>query len=185
MHVAVISYAGAVGKSTLARRLLTPRLDAELIAFAWADDTGADRTFHVRNFDVMVQELSFARLDGRSCVVDVAGMATDAFVSGLVNRHYFHRAFDFYVVPIGPGFGHQQHAMNAIAALHNLGVAPYAIRVMFNRLQPHHRPDAGDFQSIHEFHREMPVFSLSPSWAVKEGGLDREGLDAAFSTLLQ
>lgn len=185
MHVAVISYAGAVGKSTLARRLLTPRLDAELIAFAWADDAGADRTFHVRSFDVMLQELSFARLDGRSCVVDVAGTATDAFVSGLINRHHFHRAFDYYVIPVGPGFGQQQHAMNAIAALHHLGVSPFAIRVMFNRLQPYHRPDAGDFQAIHEFHQATPVFTLSPSWTIKEGGLDRAGLDAAFSTLLQ
>ena len=185
MHVAVISYAGAVGKSTLARRLLSPRLDAELIAFAWGNDAFADRTFHVANFDMMVQELSVARRDGRSCVVDVAGTATDAFITGLVNRHFFHRAFDYYVIPIGPDFGQQQHAMNAIAALHHLGVAPCAIRVLFNRLRPYHRPDAGDFQTIHEFHRAMPVFSLSPSWAVKEDGLDRAGLDAAFSTLLQ
>jgi hypothetical protein len=101
MNIAVINFSGNVGKSTIARHLLAPRIrDAKVIAIESINaDDGAQETdekLRGRQFS----ELQARLLSGDNVVVDVGASNVESFVALMSEFDGSHDDFDLFVVPV-------------------------------------------------------------------------------------
>ncbi len=164
MRVAIINFSGNVGKSTIAKHLLAPRLDAELLAVETINSSdGADQTFRGIEFGDLSEHL--LRTD--NAVVDVGVSNVEAFAKEMRKFRGSHEDFDFFVVPVVKDIKQQKDSMATIEALQAIGVPPKKIRVIFNRLESDESVDQV-FYPIANFHEATKAFTLKPEWVIHE-----------------
>jgi DNA-binding transcriptional MerR regulator len=164
MKVAIINFSGNVGKTTIARQLLAPRMKASeftietINAGASDDDTKVER-LKGKDFGSLQEEL--IQLD--SAVVDIGASNVEEFIKLMRQFHGSHEEFDFYVVPVVSEKKQQADTINTIKALNGLGVPPQKIRVVLNRVDV---GDANDvprqFSMLFGFHEAEKIFMLQP-----------------------
>lgn len=134
MKVAVINFSGNVGKSTVARHLLAPRMNnANIIAIETInnDDAQAEATLKGKDFGQLQDALAI--LD--DAIVDVGASNVEDFVKLMKQYRGSHEDFDYFVVPVVPAKKQQSDTISTIDALASLGVPPQKIRVVFNMLE--------------------------------------------------
>lgn len=162
MKVAIINFSGNVGKTTLARHLLAPRLEApefsvETINAGASDDEGNAERIKGKAFGALQEELM--QLD--SAIVDIGASNVEQFVNLMAQFDGSHEEFDFFIVPVVAEKKQQTDTMNTIKTLAGLGVPPKKIRVVFNMVEP---GDAEDLESqfgwLVGFHDAQKLFSL-------------------------
>lgn len=132
MKLAIINFSGNVGKSTIAKHLLMPRMqDAELIAVESinADDHNAEM-IRGKQFGQLQEQLMM--LD--SAIVDIGASNVEDFLKLMQNYHGSHEDFDYYIIPVVKESKQIKDTIATIQALSAMGVPPQKIRVIFNKL---------------------------------------------------
>ena len=159
MKVAVINFSGNVGKSTVARHLLAPRLNnAEVIPVESINSDGTDETaIRGKQFGELQEYLQ--TLD--DAVIDIGASNVEDFVKLMKQYKGSHEDFDFFVVPTVPATKQQRDTISTVEALANLGVPAKKIRLLFNMVDLEESPER-IFSGLFEYLRESKSFTLKP-----------------------
>lgn len=130
MKLCVMNFSGNVGKSTIARHLLAPRLDdCHIIGVESINaDDGSDAAVRGREFRELGRTL--AALD--AAVVDVGASNVEEFLARMAQQRGAHEDFDAFVVPTAPTTKQLRDTISTISALNELGVEPSRIRLVLN-----------------------------------------------------
>ena len=137
MKVAVISYSGNVGKTTVAAHLLAPRIPvAKIHAVETVNETATEMGLEVdqlrgEKFVTLYKEL----LASSDAIVDVGASSAEEFIARMVKVEGSHLEIDYFVVPTIPGGKEQRDTVRTIQALSEVGVEAERIRVLFNRVR--------------------------------------------------
>lgn len=159
MKVAVINFSGNVGKSTVARHLLAPRLNnAEVIPVESINSDGTDETaIRGKQFGELQEYLQ--TLD--DAVIDIGASNVEDFVKLMKQYKGSHEDFDFFVVPTVPATKQQRDTISTVEALANLGVPAKKIRLLFNMVDLEESLER-IFSGLFEYQRESKSFTLKP-----------------------
>lgn len=130
MKIAVINFSGNVGKSTVARHLLLPRLPgATLIAVESVNaGEGQAQSLRGRQFGELQEYL----LTVDSAVVDIGASNVEEFLTLMHKYQGSHEDFDCFVVPTVPALKQQQDTIATLVELAGLGVPPARLKLVFN-----------------------------------------------------
>jgi hypothetical protein len=160
MKIAVINFSGNVGKSTVARHLLLPRIEgAELIAIESLNaDEGQGQALRGRQFGELQEYLQTVD----SAVVDIGASNVEDLV-GLMQRYRdSHEDFDVFVVPTVPAFKQQQDTIATLIELSRLGVPASQVRLVFNMVEDH-ADLAQSFTIVLSYLARHPVAQANPA----------------------
>lgn len=130
MKIAVINFSGNVGKSTVARHLLLPRVDgADLITVESLNATeGQVQTIRGRQFAHLQEYLQTVA----SAVVDIGASNVEQLLDLMRQYRGSHEDFDAFVVPTVPAFKQQQDTIATLVELSRIGVPSSRVRLLFN-----------------------------------------------------
>jgi hypothetical protein len=154
MKLAVINFSGNVGKSTIARYLLAPRLPgASTIAVESinADDSQAqvlrgDQFGELQEYMQSVDDV----------VVDIGASNVEDLMRLMLRYRDSHEDFDCFVVPTVPASKQQQDTIATLADLHAVGVPAERIRLVFNMVD-NREPLERAFHNLLGFLGERPI----------------------------
>lgn len=132
MKIAVLNTSGNVGKTTIARHLLAPRMGTCPLMFVETINEGGDIN-NVRGRDFKHVLIELATLDNG--VVDIGSSNIEAVFTQLKNMADAHEDFDFYVVPTVPSLKQQKDTANTLRELIALGIPAFKIRLIFNQVE--------------------------------------------------
>lgn len=159
MKVAVINFSGNVGKSTVARHLLAPRIpDATVIAVETINSDGDADAEAIKGKQFAMLSEALALAEG-GVVVDVGASNVEEFLAQMKQYAGSHEDFDFYVVPVVPARKQQRDTLNTIDALAELGIPAKKIRLLFNQVEPEDLP-ANVFSGLFSYHQAEKNFTL-------------------------
>lgn len=169
--VAVVSLSGNVGKSTIAKHLLLPRMPgAELISVESinADEGGGDMV-RGDQFGQLQKELMM--MD--SAVVDVGASNVEDFVKLMQQYRGSHEEFDLFIVPTVKDNKQIKDTIATIQALKSMGIPAKKIRVVFNKLEATETVEDA-FYPIIQYHEHSKAFTLRLNAAVDFSELYQE-----------
>lgn len=157
MKIAVINFSGNVGKSTVARHLLAPRLkNAQVIAVESINSDGSqDEAIRGKQFGELLEAL--AMID--DAVVDIGASNVEDFINLMKQYRGSHEDFDFYVVPTVSKNKQQRDTVSTIEALAAIGIPARKIRLVFNMVEMNESP-AQIFSGLFDYHASSKNFTL-------------------------
>lgn len=132
MKLAVINYSGNVGKTTVARHLLAPRISGcQVVAVESINaDDGQPVTIRGREFAQLQEFLQSVD----NVVVDIGASNVEELLK-LMRRYLDSQEdFDGFIVPTVPARKQQQDTAATLAELARIGVPPERLRVVFNQV---------------------------------------------------
>lgn len=132
MKLAVVNFSGNVGKSTVARHLLVPRIPGcQLVAVESINaDEGQPTTIRGRQFAQLQEYLQTVS----DVVVDVGASNVEDLLALMRRYSGSHTDFDAFIVPTVPARKQQQDTAATLAELARIGVPPERIRLVFNQV---------------------------------------------------
>ena len=132
MKIAVINFSGNVGKTTVARHLLAPRIPgAELIAVESINaEEGQTQSVRGKQFGELQEYLQTVD----NVVVDIGASNVEDLLARMHRYSGSHEDFDCFVVPTVPAFKQQKDTLATLAELARIGIAPSRLRVVFNQV---------------------------------------------------
>ena len=136
MKVAVVSYCGTVGKTTIAAHLLAPRMaEARIYAIETINETAADLGLDIEKmkgdkFGKLFKDLMLTD----NAIIDVGASNVEDFINQMVKFEDSHIEIDYFIVPVTSGGKEQKETLKTIKALTDVGVPSEKIRVLFNRV---------------------------------------------------
>jgi hypothetical protein len=158
MKVLVASRSGNVGKSTIARHLLAPRIGNAPIVPVESINADESDTDAVRGKQfAQVQDLL---LTVESVVIDLGSSNYEDFFDLMANYAGSHEDFDLFVIPIVPDVKQQRDAVKTIRQISALGVPANKIVVLFNMIERPEDVDSGGFGVLRSYHEELRSFTL-------------------------
>jgi len=159
MKLAVINFSGNVGKTTLARHLLVPRIPgAEYIAVE-SFNAGAEGVKAIRGNQFAALQEYLHSID--SAVVDIGASTVDDFMDLMAQYGGSHEDFDGFIVPTVPDPKQQQDTIATLVDLAGLGVSPERLRLVFNTMELGVSVDQA-FYLVTAFLREHPLAIANP-----------------------
>jgi hypothetical protein len=131
MKLAVINFSGNVGKTTVARHLLAPRIPgASVLAIESINaDEGQAQALRGRQFGELQAWLQTVD----AAVVDIGASNVEELLSLMRRYRGSETDFDAFVVPTVPAAKQQQDTIATLAELARFGIGPERIRVVFNQ----------------------------------------------------
>jgi hypothetical protein len=159
MKVAVINFSGNVGKSTVARHLLMPRIEgAELIAVESINaDESQGSTLRGNQFGELQEYLQTVD----NVVVDIGASNVEDLLGLMRKYRGSHEDFDYFVIPTVPALKQQQDTIATLAELAQLGIPADKLRVVFNLVEDGARLRE-TFDTLLAFIAQNPVARVSP-----------------------
>lgn len=132
MKLAVINFSGNVGKSTIARHLLAPRIPrCEVIAVESINaDDAQGKTVRGRQFAELQEFLQTPA----NVVVDIGASNVEEMLMLMRRYRGSHLDFDGYIVPTVPARKQQQDTAATLAELARIGVPASRVRLVFNQV---------------------------------------------------
>lgn len=132
MKIAVLNYSGNVGKTTIAKHLLLPRVPGSQWIPVESTNTGGDEQLNIRgrHFSDVLREVHALE----SAVVDIGSSNIEQAFEQLRKLGDAHEDFDFFVVPTVPTEKQQSDTLKLVADLLEMGVAKSKIRIVFNQV---------------------------------------------------
>ena len=129
MKTIVMNFSGNVGKSTVARHLLSPRMNnARIIPVESINSDGSqDEAMRGKEYGNLLELLSV--MD--DVVIDVGASNVEDFVALMKKYHGSHDDFDYFVIPTVKNIKQQNDTISTIAALHEIGIPAKSIRLVF------------------------------------------------------
>ncbi|HSI51892.1 MAG TPA: StbB family protein [Ideonella sp.] len=160
MKLAVINFSGNVGKTTVARHLLLPRLPgAEYVAVESINaDEGQGQALRGRQFGELQEYLQTVD----SLVVDIGASNVEDFLNLMQRYRGSQEDFDCFVVPTVPPLKQQQDTIATLAELARLGVPASRMKVVFNMLE-HDAELTQSFEPLLAFLAKQPVAQANPA----------------------
>jgi MinD-like ATPase involved in chromosome partitioning or flagellar assembly len=157
MKIAVINFSGNVGKTTVARHLLAPRMNnAQVIAVESINsDDGAAEAVRGKQLGELLEAMGL--MD--DAVVDVGASNVEDFVNLMKQYRGSHEDFDLYIVPTVSKSKQQRDTISTIEALSELGIPAKKIRVVFNMVELNEVPSRV-FSGIFEYAAAEKRFTL-------------------------
>jgi hypothetical protein len=154
MKVAVINFSGNVGKSTVARHLLQPRIpDSKVIAVESINaHDGQPQSLRGRQFAELQEYLQIED----DVVVDIGASNVEDLIASMRRFRGSHADFDYFVVPTVPVLKQQQDTIATLAELGQIGVPASKVRVVFNMVEDGDDP-ALVFDAVLAFLAAHPV----------------------------
>ena len=133
MKLAVINFSGNVGKSTVARHLLAPRISGcEFVAVESINaGDGQPMTIRGREFAQLQEYLQTVS----NLVVDVGASNVEDLLTLMRRYSGSHMDFDGFVVPTVPARKQQQDTAATLAELARIGVPAERVRLVFNQVE--------------------------------------------------
>lgn len=159
MKVAVINFSGNVGKTTIARHLLAPRIQgAEIVSVesANADEQETD-ALRGRDFAHLQQYM----LASDDLIVDIGASNVEDLLILMRKFKGSHEDFDFYVIPAVPDIKQQKDTANTANALANMGISAERVKIVLNRVEASEAPDK-QFPALLGFLAKHRVATFSP-----------------------
>lgn len=132
MKLAVINYSGNVGKTTVARHLLAPRIpECQVVTVESINaDDGQPVTIRGRQFPQLQEFLQSVD----NVVVDIGASNVEELLKLMRRYQDSQQDFDGFIVPTVPARKQQQDTAATLAELVRIGVAPERLRVVFNQV---------------------------------------------------
>lgn len=154
MKIAVINFSGNVGKTTVARHLLVPRLPgAKLVSVESLNaDDGQGQALRARQFGELQEYLQTVD----SVVVDIGASNVEELLALMRRYRGSQEDFDGFVVPTVPALKQQQDTIATLAELARLGVPASRIRLVFNMVEDSDEV-ARAFDTVLAFIAERPI----------------------------
>lgn len=133
MKIAVISFSGNVGKTTIARHLLAPRIAGARVVSIESINSGESR-------DTVIRGCEFADLHEYlqvvdSVIVDIGASNVEALLMLMRRFRGSHEDFDYFFVPTVPNLKQQKDTVATVAELARLGVPGDKVRLVFNMIE--------------------------------------------------
>lgn len=170
--IVVLSLTGNIGKSTIVNTLLSPRMpDAVVFRIETINATGssgANKEVKLRGDQLDRLQVGMAKAE--SSIVDVGSSNVEALILGLNEQFGSQQFFDYFLVPVLARDGAEKETEDAIktlVALHEMGVDPDRIKVVFNKL-PKNSTLANECEVILNFHTANPIFTLDEDAVIHE-----------------
>lgn len=165
----VMNFSGNVGKSTLSRHLLAPRLPGAKVFSIESinlDDSQEEAT-RGRDFGELLQSLP----DYPYAVVDVGASNVEDFTARMQQYEGSHEDFDLFLIPTVSSKKQQADTISILQTLSDLGVPGHKLRVLFNRLEPATNLSK-TFHGFFRLHEATPqLFTLHPLVSLQENEL--------------
>ena len=162
MKVAVINFSGNVGKSTVARHLLLPRIEeAEFVSVESINADEGDVLVRGKQFGALSEQL----LSIDSAVIDVGSSNVEDFVKLMRQYEGSHEDVDFFVVPAVKESKQIRDTIATIQALAAMGVPAKKIRVVFNKIETDETVEEA-FYPLIAYHEDTKAFTLRPKAAI-------------------
>lgn len=165
MKVAIINFSGNVGKTTIARHLLLPRIkDAELISIesANADEGEADA---LRGKDFAQLQQYMQTVD--NLVVDIGASNVEDLLTLMRKFKGSHEDFDYYLVPTISDVKQQKDTGNTLEKLVEMGVPADKLRIVLNRVEDESKPTE-KFGALAAYLAYNPVATINPACFISE-----------------
>jgi hypothetical protein len=133
MKLAVINFSGNVGKTTVARHLLAPRIPgAQFVAVESINaDDGQPMTIRGRQFAELQEYLQTVS----DLIVDVGASNVEDLLALMRRYSGSHMDFDGFIVPTVPARKQQQDTAATLAELARIGVPAKRVRLVFNQIE--------------------------------------------------
>lgn len=133
MKIAVINFSGNVGKSTVARHLLLPRIaGAEFITIESLNAyEGQGQALRGRQFGELQEYLQTAS----SVVVDIGASNVEMLMGQMQRYRGNQEDFDAFVVPTVPALKQQQDTIATLIDLNRPGVSSSRLKLVFNMVE--------------------------------------------------
>lgn len=159
MKIGVINFSGNVGKSTVARHLLAPRMNnAQIISVESINSDGTEEdAVRGKQFGELIEAL--ALMD--NAVIDIGASNVEDFISRMAQYRGSHEDFDYFVIPTVGKQKQQRDTISTIDALADLGISAKKIRVVFNMVEVEDAPERV-FSGIFEYAATEKTFTLRP-----------------------
>jgi hypothetical protein len=132
MKVAVLNFSGNVGKTTISKHCLSPRMGDCKVFFVETVNEGGDET-NIKGRDFKTVLIEMAVLD--TAIVDIGSSNIEQVLVQLKGMADSHEDFDFYVIPTVPIAKQQQDTIKIILALLEIGVDQSKIKIAFNQVE--------------------------------------------------
>ena len=160
MKIAVINFSGNVGKTTVARHLLLPRIaGAELIAVESLNaDDRQGQALRGRQFGELQEYLQTVE----SVLVDVGASNVEDLLTLMHRYTGSQHDFDYFVVPTVPALKQQKDTVATLAELAQLGVPACRLKLVFNMVE-HGVDVAHAFDALLAFLAEQPIAQANPA----------------------
>jgi len=133
MKVAVINFSGNVGKTTIARHLLAPRIaGAEVVAIESINtDEGQGAALRGSQFGELQEFLQTVD----NVVVDIGASNVEELLALMRKYRGSHEDFDYFIVPTVPALKQQQDTIATLTALARLGIPASKLKLVFNQVE--------------------------------------------------
>ncbi len=163
MKAAVINFSGNVGKSTVARHLLFPRIAGA--AFVSVETINADEgdgdSVRGKQFGQLQEQL--LQLD--AAVIDVGSSNVEDFIKLMRQYQGSHEDVDLFIVPAVKESKQIKDTIATIQVLAAMGVPAKKLRVVFNKIETDDTVE-DDFYPLFAFHADSKAFTLRPKAAI-------------------
>lgn len=167
MKIAILNFSGNVGKTTIARHLLQPRMNkAELFSVETinADDGGNTS----RGKEFVDTQIRMAIVDDAVC--DIGASNIEQVIQVMAQNPGSHEDFDYFVIPVTPSPKQQRDTISTIEALAQLGVPAEKIRVLFNQVEMGDKPE-NVFSGLFEYEKAEKRFTIRPDAVIHSNSL--------------
>lgn len=136
--VCVMSITGKVGKSTFVNNVLAPRMpDAKIYRLETINLSGLtdNEVVQMKGKDIVKLQNALAKVN--TGIVDIGASNIETFLLSLAQQPGAHMDYDFFVIPIeatDKKSDATDEFFKLVDILHNQGVEPERIKVVFNKL---------------------------------------------------
>ncbi len=172
MKIAITSYTGKCGKSTVANNLLYPRMrEAEMFRLETVNESGAsgaedEKKMKGRDLEKLQNGLSKTK----SAIVDVGASNIESFILALHQQDDAHFDFDLFLVPVVASAAAQNEMSEAVKTLQvlaGMGIEAERIKVVFNKL-PLDADLEDEVRVLLNFHKKNPIFTLNKNAVIHD-----------------
>ncbi len=166
MSIAILNCSGNVGKTTVTRELLSPRLphmSVRQVESINTDDSAGPKVevMIAARFDELHDEL----MRGSSLLVDIGASNVEEYLNRLDGAEGAQEDYACFIVPVEPESKQMKDTVKTISMLSDLGVEPERIRVLLNKVDLVKSEPRGvtlhrHFGQLFEMHRQEASFQL-------------------------
>lgn len=132
MRIAILNFSGNVGKSTIARHLIAPRLDSPRMFSVETINSGGDGE-QIKGSDF--GNLQEFLMEANSCVVDIGSSNVESFIMLMNQYRGSHEDVDYFIVPAVRETKQQMDTIATIETLASMKIPANKIRIVFNRMK--------------------------------------------------
>jgi len=185
MRIATINISGNVGKTTVAKNLLYPRLPGAEIFEIESVNTGIElkaatvRSLRASSYGKLIDSIMLLE----SAIVDVGASNVEGFLKEMQELEGSHEDLDYFLIPVVKDDKIVKESMKTAVLLSDLGIPESKIKIVFNRF-PKDLDVLETFAPIFRFASSEGRFTVDKSAVIYENPV-YAALNSAQSSLLE